>query len=290
VRTSEQRRLYDEYERIWDGQYNFADDATREQLRPRLISELEKAIVRHPRNVLNYWALGDLYEKTDDWDKTAAVYEGGMQAVKTRRARLYLEYNVARARYRQGVALEKEQKWDEALALYEALLQAHPEAYYSRLCLNREIVIWSRREKEPEKAVEACRRYLALYPDSDSCPDILLDIAQAYGRQANDGKATEAQRSAAAEKAIETYRSYIATYPNRSGCERARMAIVSIYRNRKDNDSAIRECEEIVAKYPRSSIAPEALRTLFEIYARLAAPGRPPPSSRRRWRRCASVC
>lgn len=259
--TSEQRRLYDEFERVWDGQYNFADDAVRENLHPRLISELQKAIPRKPRNVLTYWQLGQFYEKTKEWQKAGDVYEQGFQAVKSPRAKLYLAHYVASARYHQGVELEQAKKPDEALAIYEALLKEHPKAYYSRSALQRMIGI-SQEKQDVGRVIELKKQYLALFPESSYSANMMAEIAGLYSNRLKEY-----------DKAIETYRQLITTYGAKapSECQSAQMSIASIYRYYlKDIPAAIREYEKFLADYPRAPGAPNALGALHEIYRQLS--------------------
>lgn len=259
--TNEQRRMYDELDRVWEGQYTFTDETTRQKLQPRILDELERGIQRQPRNVLNYWSLGSFYQKIKDWAKAADVYERGFNAVKSFRAKLYLEHNLALARYQQGYALEQQQKYDEAFALYNALLKDHPKAYYTRSALTQIVSYWMNQKKDYAKAIEEKRRFLALYTDSDLCPSIQMEIGSIYLNYLKDYA-----------KANEAYRDYLRTYPTQDNCPTAQMSIASVYQNQlKDIPSAIREYEKLIADFPKSDSVAQALKAVVDLCTATAA-------------------
>jgi len=263
LKTNEQRRLYDELERVWDGQYRFADDETRLKLQPRIIEELQKAIKRQPRNVANYWCLGELYEKKKDWAAAAEVYEQALKTLKSPRARLYFTHLVAKARYQQGLALQQAGRFDEALAIYESLVRDYPRGYDTRLALTQIASIYLNQKKDVAKAIEAKQRFLHLYPDSDQCPAVQMQIASLYQNQLKDYNL-----------AIEAYRTYLRNYPTKDDCVQVQLSIASILRHYlKDEAAAIREYEKLVADYPRCETAAVALKALFDIYSVRAKTG-----------------
>ena len=261
VRTGEQRRLYDELERVWDGQYQFADESVRQSLRPRILDALSKAIQRQPRNVLNYWSLGEFYEKDKDYARSSALYAQGIAAMKGKRAKDYLEHLLAQACYQQGVALEKEKKHDEALAIYEALVAAHPKAYYSGLVLSSRLpAIWQNHRKDYVRAIEAKQRYIALHPTRDQSASLQMDIANTYRSHVKDYP-----------RALEAYRTFLSRYPRSESCPTAQIAIASILSQYvKDVPAAIQEYEKYLKEYPEDDSVPTVLRALSELYRTLS--------------------
>ncbi|MBI3923823.1 MAG: PEGA domain-containing protein [Armatimonadetes bacterium] len=260
VSTNEQRRLYDEFDRVWDAQYNFTDAATIQKLHPRLLEELEKAIQRQPRNVSNYWCLGSFYQKTKDWSKTADAYERGYKGVKSPRAKVYLEHLLASARYNQGYELEQAGKTEEAQPFYEALVRDHPKAYFTRSALTQRATYWLRTKHDYAKAIEVKKQFLRMFPESDQCPEIQMEVASVYVNFLKDY-----------QKAIEEYRAYLAAYPRKDACKTAQLTIASLcWQNLKDLPAALREYGKFVSDYPQNDSAPVALKFMYDLYSSMA--------------------
>jgi tetratricopeptide (TPR) repeat protein len=256
ISTNEMRRIYDEFERIWDGQYNFANQATREGLHARLLTELDAAIQRQPRNILNYYLRSQFHEKSGDYKGAAEVLERGWQAVKSRRGKLYLEHYLAYMRYNLGANLAKQKQYDEAFQVYESLVAAHPNAWYSRSALTQIAGLWQSHKNDYAKAVEAQQRFLRLYPDADECPGVVATLASLYQSHLKDPP-----------KAIDAYRQYVDKYPDNDSSSAYLFSLASLCSQQPEGrGKAVAACRELLARYPNSSNAPSALSMLWGFY------------------------
>ena len=254
--TNEMRRLYDEFDRIWEGQYSFADQATREGLHARLVAELDAAIQRQPRNILNYYLRSQFYEKSGDYKGAAEVLKRGGQAVKSRRGKLYLEQYLAYMRYNQGAALVKQKQLDEALQVYESLVAEHPNAWYARSALTQIASLWQSHKKDYTKAVEAQRRFLRLYPEADECPGVVATIASLCQNQLKDPL-----------QAIAAYREYVDRYPDNDSAPAYLLSLASLYNQQPEGrEKAVAACQELLGKYPNTSYAASALSMLWSFH------------------------
>jgi len=261
--TNEQRRLYDELERVWDGQYRFTDDASRRKLQPRITEELQKGIQRQPRNVANYWCLGSIFEKSKDWAAAVTVYEQALKALKAQRATIHFTHLVAKARYQQGLAAQQSNNFDEALSIYGSLVRDHCKGYHTRSALTQVASIYLSQKRDAATAVESKQQFIDLYPDSDQCPSVQMQIATWYRNQLKDYP-----------KAIDAYRTYIRKYPDKDDCVQAQLSIASVYQQQlKDEASTIREYEKVLTDYPGSESVAVAVKALYDVYTARAKAG-----------------
>lgn len=259
--TDGSRRLYQEVDRVYTGQYDFAATDIIEALRPKLIELCRQAITRVPRNVSNYWALGQMLGREGKWEEAVAVYESGLKVMKTCRGKMHYECLAAGAMYQIGWRLERQKAYPEALARYEALVKAYPKPWHAANALRRIAHIHQSILKDPGRAVDAYRRLIRGHPEDDSCPSVQLTIAGMLRRDLKDYAG-----------AIEEYRTFVQRYPADDRCPEALLGSAEILRaDLEQPGKAVKEYRELIANYPRSDLCADALRGIGLADAQLSA-------------------
>jgi tetratricopeptide (TPR) repeat protein len=235
--TSDMRRMYQEIERIYTGQFKFGDENTLREIRPKILQLLEEGIKRTPRNHYNYVLLAELL---DSDEKALELYEMALKAMRTERARSYFEVLASSALYKLATKALKGNELTRAIALFEEAVRKYPKAYASRDALLELANVYANRLKDARKAIETWERFIQLYPDDDRCPTVRLNIADAYANSLSDY-----------ERAIAEYRRYLKDYPERDDCPSVHMKLAQVYHQAlKDLKGALKEYEAILQLYP----------------------------------------
>jgi len=258
--TDESRRLCDEVDRVCTGQYDFATEEEIELLRPKVVDLLRAAIERVPRNVQAYWVLGKILAREGRDEEALSVYRSALGVVKGERARMYYECAAAGLMYRAAYALEVDRKYTEAMTAYKALVETYPKPWHAATALTRMAVIAGSYLKEPEQALAYKQRLIALFPDSDDCPRLQLETAEALRRQQQD-----------AAGAIEAYRTFLTKYPEDDRCPEAQMRIADIlWTDLGEAGRAVDEYRKLLSDYPESRLCSEALAGIAKADPALA--------------------
>ncbi|MCX7778351.1 MAG: PEGA domain-containing protein [Armatimonadetes bacterium] len=254
--TSDMRRLYQEIERIYTGQYKFGDEKVLNMLRPRILRLLEEGIKRAPRNHYNYTLLADF---VDEPQKALELYEAALKVMKTQRARSYFEVLAASTLHRLAQRMLNKKDIKGAITLLEEVIQKYPNAYASKDALIELGSIYMDRLKDTAKAIETWRRFISLYPEDDRCPSILLRIADTLATSLKDYKG-----------AVAEYRRYINDYPNMDDCPSVHLKIAQLYHQAlKDLNAALKEYEAIVKTYPDWDRLSTVLKAMGDIWMQL---------------------
>jgi|GEM_PF-1337118 len=258
AQTDESRRLCQELDRVCTGQYEFAGEEAISALKPELMALCRASIERVPRNVQNYWVLGQMLGREKRWEEARAVYENALSVVLTARGKMYYECAAAGAIYQEGWALERKKEYAEAMATYEELVNAFPKPWHTRTALGRMAVLAKGVLKDPKRAVACQRRLIALHPGNDNCPRIQLDIVDVLRRDLKDYAG-----------AVEACRTFLRSYPKDDRCPEAQLRIGEISRqDLKETEAAVREYRALLSTYPDSDLCADALAGLA-----LADPG-----------------
>lgn len=257
--TSDMRRLYQEIERIYTGQYKFGDENILKLLRPRILQLLEEGIKRAPRNHYNYTLLAELI---DNHQKEIELYESAIKAMKTQRARSYFEVLAASAIYKAAKAALGRGDLQRAISLLEEVVKKYPKAYSSRDALYEIGSIYMDRLRDAKKAIDTLRAFITLYPDDDRCPSVRLRIAEILENSLKDYKG-----------AIEELYLYLNDYPEKDDCPSVHLRIARLYHQAiRDFKAALKEYEAILHKHPEWDGLAGVLKAMGDIWMQLNEP------------------
>ena len=181
-------------------------------------------------------------------------------------------FRLAESRVRRG-------KWGDAIEhLERVLLEFSPAIPASR----RRATSWARRSSRIGSHLEAAREFRRVSdetPNDRLAPEALLRVGDVY---ADLWRRPELDPSYG-QTALATYQELLNRYANTPAAARAQERIDDLkerfaykeyraalfYFKLKAYDSAILYLKDLVATYPRASIAPDALLKLVEAYRRL---------------------
>jgi len=235
--TSDMRRMYQEIERIYTGQFKFGDENTLKEVRSRILKLLEEGIKRTPRNHYNYVLLAELL---DNNERALELYEMALKAMRTERAKSYFEVLASSALYRLATKALERNELTRTIALLEEVVRKYPKAYASRDALLKLADVYANRLKDARKAIETWERFIQLYPDDDRCPTARLNIADTYANSLSEY-----------ERAIAEYRRYLQDYPEKDNCPSVHVKLAQVYHQAlKDLKGALKEYEAILQLYP----------------------------------------
>lgn len=247
--TDESRRLCQEIDRVYTGQYEFATDEAIKALRPRLIELCRAAIARVPRNVQTYWVLGQMLGREKRWEEARALYESALTVMRSERGKMYYECAAAGAMYQIAWALERGKKYSEAMAAYDALVKAYPKPWHAAAALGRMAALAGGVLKDPRRAVACHNRLITLHPHNDECPRIRLEVVDILRRKLQDYPG-----------AVKGCRTFIRRYPGDDRCPEAQLRIGDIFRiDLKQAKTAVREYRKLISDYPASDLCADAL-------------------------------
>ena len=255
-------RLYQEIDKVYKGQFEFADEQTVESLQPRIEAMLRQAIERHPENKWSYRRLCDILSQGNRHVEAAALYKKGAKSARTERGRRLLEIEAAGAYLKHGQMLESQGDFDEAIGVYEELLKNHPRPYHTWSALPR-VAQMHRRTKDFEMAAVTLRRFAELYPENDQAPVVLLQIGDIYRNNLNNYPG-----------AIQTYREFLQKVPDNDRCPEIQILVAKLYRDSLGKPGkASNAYENFLKQYPFDDRCSVALKALHELYTSLNKKG-----------------
>jgi outer membrane protein assembly factor BamD len=177
--------------------------------------------------------------------------------------------------YNEGLVLMNAGDFKTASLKFEEVDRLHP---YTDLGRKSQVMIafanYSRGQYD--EAVNAARRFLALYPSSPDAAYAQYIIANSYYKRIPDVTRDQADT----DKALAAYKELVEKYPDSEYAEDARRKIVAVqdqlagkemeigryYLERHDNLAAINRFRVVVEKYQQTRQVEEALFRLTESY------------------------
>jgi TolA-binding protein len=256
--AEETRRIYAEVGKIWEGQYDFATEGELEQLRPRLKAALEQAVMDDPANPGNYEALGQVFREEKNLDGALELFQKAYDRVTEPMVKKQLEREIARLLLQRAKDREKNKDYENAVAEYRAIVERFPTSSNAATALFQIATVYNYRLREPEKAIDAKLEYVRRFPDSDRCPDELVEIADLY------------RRAKEYDKAIETFRAAISQYPDYDGRADAQWMIASLCGGYlRDKERAVEEYRRFIELFPESDRCADAYQQLGSLYRQL---------------------
>jgi tetratricopeptide (TPR) repeat protein len=276
-------RLYNELNYLYHGTIILiGDQATVAALRERLVKLYEEGIRRTPDNERNYWALAAIEQESSRWDRCVRLYEQALTCSRTERVHHRNVRGAAMATYHYALALQP-QKAADALAAYEDSIRKYAPATYTMFSLANAIGLSASPLQKPEKTQELRRlhirlfphapasqtyqaaiaqqfesagrtedaiaeyeTYLQMFPDSDSCPSIVLAIARLYATKLNNSS-----------EGLVRYMRCLARYPEFDGCAGALKSAAALCDQLKFPEEAARLRTWLLREFPRSAEASE---------------------------------
>ena len=171
-------RLYNELQYCHDGDVvKFADEANLEAFRQRFVKLFEDAIKRVPSNERNYWQLATIKSRKKEWPACVALYEQAVKHARNSRIKHRAMRGAAQMRYRLAASLAKKGDYAQAGAEYEKAIALYPKTYYARQAVSSAISLYRYRLQNPQKVQELRRGYVKTFPRSSSSPSYLRQIA-----------------------------------------------------------------------------------------------------------------
>ncbi|MCF3642147.1 outer membrane protein assembly factor BamD [Rhizobium sp. TRM95111] len=177
--------------------------------------------------------------------------------------------------YNQGLANLNAGKVTEASRKFEAIDRQHPFSEYARKALVMNAFV-NYRQGRNQEAINAGKRYLSLYPQSEDAAYAQYIVGLAYAKQIPS--VTQDQR--AASQTIEAMQAVVDKYPESEYVEDAHtkirfardqlagkeMQVGRYYLERKEFLAAITRFRVVVEQYPMTNQVEEALARLVEAY------------------------
>jgi outer membrane protein assembly factor BamD len=177
--------------------------------------------------------------------------------------------------YNQGLALMKDGKIKQAEGRFEEVDKQHPYTEWARKSLIM-IAFTNYRMGKYDDAIQAGKRYVALYPTSPDAGYAQYMVGQSYFKQIPD--VTRDQEST--QRAIDAMQEVIEKYPNSEYVDDAQHAILvardqlagkemqigRYYLERKEYPAAINRFKTVVTQYANTRQVEEALFRLTSAY------------------------
>lgn len=252
------RRLYAEIVKVWQGQYEFGTQEEVAALHPRLKKLLEEATLADPGNADNYQALAQIYRQENDYTGALALFQKAYLRVTEPIIKKQLEREISQLLIQRARTYEKAKQYDRAIAQYRRIVERFPTSYNARTALAQIASLYTYRLRDLNKAAEVKREYIRRFPHSDQCPALLTEIAGLYRR------AKEYDRAAA------TYREVIRSYPEYDGCADAQWALASLFAySLKDKQGAVKELQRFLRLFPNDDRCANAYYQLAGLYRQL---------------------
>ena len=177
--------------------------------------------------------------------------------------------------YNEGLVLMNEGDYRTAALKFEEVDRLHPHTDYGRRSQMMVAYASYARGKYPE-AINAARRYLALYPNQKDSAYAQYIIANSYYKQILDVTRDQEQT----RRALDAYKELIEKYPDSEYADDARnkvlaaedqlagkdMEVGRYYLERNDNLAAVNRFRIVVEDYQETRHVEEALFRLTESY------------------------
>ena len=178
--------------------------------------------------------------------------------------------------YAQGEKELDRSRYADARVAFTKIVERHPQSSYApkaRFLLGESYY----RESEWDKAIKEFQTFLSFYPRHQIADLVQFRLAMSYYDQM---KPVE-QDQAITAKAMEAFKTLVRDYPEsryaadalakidicRGRLAQKELFTASYYLNQGNSAAARQRLENVINKYPRTLVIPEALYRLGEVYA-----------------------
>lgn len=195
--------------------------------------------------------IGDAYHDINELDKAIAIYD---RILKDYPDSIYTDY----IQFRQGIALLKLNRIDAATLSFKTLQSNFPNSKYLN-DLKYYLAVAYFKKEDWGQAIHYIQEYLNLLPSSDFNSEAHYILAFSYF-QSNDY-----------EKAIQEFQQLLRDYPNEKTLTRiSELHIAKCLFHLGQEKEALENFKIVIAKYPESETAHEALLWLGDYYLKKA--------------------